>query len=75
MTVQLKACADPESLVRGGPTLMGFFSCFFSLMWGGRIQIPLFGGLSGPLITDHQRPASETPFKWRFDGGPMMAQH
>ena len=20
-------------------------------------------------------PASETPFKWRFPGGPMMAQH
>ena len=22
----------------------------------------------------HQRPASETPFKWRFAGGPMMAR-
>ena len=22
-----------------------------------------------------QRPASETPFKWRFAGGPMMVQH
>ena len=21
----------------------------------------------------HHRPASETPFKWRFAGGPMMA--
>ena len=21
----------------------------------------------------HQRPGSETPFKWRFAGGPMMA--
>ena len=22
----------------------------------------------------HQRPASETPFKWRFAAGPMMAR-
>ena len=41
-----------------------FFSC---LMRGGRFQIPLLAG--------HQRPASETPFKWRFAGGPMMAKH
>ena len=34
---------------------------------GGRIQIPLLAG--------HQRPTSETPFKWRFAGGPMLAQH
>ena len=36
-----KACADPESFVRGGPTLTPFF---FSLMRGGRIQIPLLVG-------------------------------
>ena len=53
-----KACADPESFVRGGPTLTPFF---FSLMRGGRIQIPLLVG--------HQWPASETPYKWRFTGG------
>ena len=58
------SCADPESFVRGGPTLT---TSFFSLMRGGRIQIP--------LLTGHQRPASETPFKWRFAGGPMIAQH
>ena len=28
-----------------------------------------------PLLAGHQRPANETPFKWRFAGGPMMAQH
>ena len=22
----------------------------------------------------HHRPASETPFKWRFTGGPLMAR-
>ena len=34
---------------------------------GGRIQIPLLAG--------HQRPACETPFKWRFAGGLIIAQH
>ena len=53
------SCADPESFVRGVPTLTTF------LFWEGRIQIPLLAG--------HQRPASETPFKWRFAGGPTMA--
>ena len=44
-----------------------FFLFFFNLMRGGRIQ--------KPLLASHQRPASETPFKWRFAVGPMMAQH
>ena len=38
----------------------------FSLV-NERCQIPLKSG--------HHRPASETPFKWRFAGVPMMAQH
>ena len=25
-------------------------------------------------ILGHHRPASETPFKWRFAGGPLMAR-
>ena len=28
-----------------------------------------------PLKSGHHRPASETPFKWRFAGVAMMAQH
>ena len=44
-----------------------FDNYFFSLMRGGRIQIPLLAG--------HQRPASETPFKWRFASGSRMVQH
>ena len=35
------ACTDPESFVRGGPTLT---TLFFILMKGGRIQIPLLAG-------------------------------
>ena len=26
------------------------------------------------LMLGHHRPASETPFKWRFAGGPLMAR-
>ena len=40
---------------------------FFCWSEGGRIQIPLLAG--------HHRPASETPFIWRFAGGPMMVKH
>ena len=43
-----------------------YFIFIFILIKGGRIQIPLLAG--------HQRSASETPFKWRFTGGLMMAQ-
>ena len=34
---------------------------------GERFQVPLEAG--------QYRPASEKPLKWRFAGGPMMAQH
>ena len=68
LTVQPKdpgkkiSCADPESFVSEGPTLI-----FFSLMRGGRIRIQLLAG--------HQWPASKIPFKWCFAGVPMTAQH
>ena len=55
-------CADPENVFRGGQTLPMFY-----FLEGERIQIP--------LKADQYRPASETPFKWRFAGGSMMAQH
>ena len=53
------ACANPESFVRGGPTWQSFF-----LVYEGRED-----------TAGHHRPASETPFKWRFAGVPMMAKH
>ena len=40
---------------------------FFLVDEGRRIQIPLQVG--------HHWPASETPFKWRFAGVPMMTEH
>ena len=60
-------CGDPESFVRVQLWQRFFFFFFFSLMRGASIQLP--------LLTSHQRPVIETPFKWRFTGGPMMAQH
>ena len=65
-TTEELTCAESESFVSGGPSLTVFFF-FFILMSGGRIEILLLAG--------HRRPASETPFKWRFAGVPMMAQH
>ena len=47
-------CADPESSVRGDPTLIG-----------SDAQKPT---KSGQLLA-----FSETPLKWRFAGGPIMA--
>ena len=29
---------------------------------------------SQQTVTGHYRPASETPFKWRFAGGPIVAR-
>ena len=65
---QLNKHARSRKLRQRGSNFDGIF-CFlvFSLMRGGRIQIP--------LLTGHQWPASETPFKWRFAGGPMRAKH
>ena len=40
--------------------------CVFQMIRGKRIQILLKPG--------HHRTTSQTPFKWRFAGGPMMAQ-
>ena len=56
-------CADPESFVRG----WGGATVTFFVVDEGRIQIALSAG--------HHRPASETPFKWRFAGVLVMAQH
>ena len=52
-------CADTESFARGGP--------IFFLIRVKQIQIALKAG--------HYRPASKTPFKWHFAGGPIMARH
>ena len=57
-------CADPESFVRGGPTL----TTFFSLVYEERAYPDTT--ISGPSPA-HQRNA----IKWCFAGVPMMARH
>ena len=57
-------CADPESSVRGGPAL----TFFFFLVDQGREDQNITK--SGPLLARQQN-----AIKWRFAGGPMMAQH
>ena len=45
---------------------MKFFGVFFLVDEGREDQ--------NTIIRGYHRPASETPFKWRFAGMPMMAQ-
>ena len=58
----LATCADPESFVRGGPTLT------FFLVYEGREDPSTI--IRGPSSV-RQRNA----IKWRLAGVPMMAQH
>ena len=53
-----RTCADPESFVRGGHTLISFFRRAM---------------LQRTAKAGNYRPVSETPLKWRFTGGPIMA--
>ena len=64
LVLVIHSCVDPESFVRGDPTLI----TFFKLMRGEMIQKPLKAG--------HRRPPAKCYlFKWRFAGVQMMAQH
>ena len=58
-----------QKVLSEGFQLLQRFFCFVFLVDGmeGRIEMPLKMG--------HQRPASKTSLKWRFSGGPTMAQH
>ena len=67
MDFHIQSMRESRKFCQRGPTLTSFYFYFFYMMRGGRIQIQLLAG--------HERTASETPFKWRFAGGPMMAQH
>ena len=61
---------DTVSVMRGSRKFCqrgSNYDFFLSLTGGGRINVS--------LLASHHRPASETPFKWRFAGVPMMAQH
>ena len=64
----LQTCADPESFVRGGPTLtffFFFFFFFFFLVDEGRKDPNTTISIIGPPAKRH--------LKWRFDGVSMVA--
>ena len=61
------AHADPESFVRGGPTLTFFF--FFFFFDEGRNYSNTT--ISGPS-TARQRNAIQMAFRWQADGGPTL---
>ena len=62
-----EACADPESFIRGCPTLTTFYFLFFLADEG--MEDPSTTK-SGPSSARQQN-----AIKWRFDGVPMMAKH
>ena len=55
--------------IRGSRKFCQKGSNFDNVFLGGRGEEPK------PLSVGHHWPASETPFKWRFAGVPLMAQH
>ena len=68
------SCADPEG--GGGldpPPLENYTNIGFLSNTGPDLlkitKLPIQHSMLG-----HYRPASETPFIWRFAGGPMMAR-
>ena len=69
------SCADPEGGGgAGGPDPLENYKNigFLSNIGPDPLKItklPIQHSMLG-----HHRPASETPFKWRFDGGPMKAR-
>ena len=72
------ACADPDGERAYGPdppppwkiTIMQGFLHVAILV---RIPCKTTKLPSQHSMLGHHRPSSETPFKWRFAGGPMMA--
>ena len=64
-------CADPEGGDRG-PDPPGKIQKYRVPYTGPDTlkitRLPIHHSMLG-----HHRPASETPFKWRFAGGPLMA--
>ena len=63
-----RTCADPESIVRGGPTLTRFF--FFFLVDEGREDPNTT--ISGPSLAG-QGNAIKMGFHWRADDAGLVA--
>ena len=70
----LGPCADPEGGGRwSAPPLENYKNIGFLSITGPDplkiTQLPIQHSMLG-----HHRPASETPWKWRFADGPLMAR-
>ena len=63
------ACADPEGGHGSGPPLEKITKIYI-----GPIPLKITKLPSQYSTLDHNRLASEMPFKWRFACGPMMAR-
>ena len=71
------AWADPEGGGKGGPDPLPpeksqKIQGFLAILIPDLLKITKLP--SQHLMLGHHRPASETPFKWRFAGGPIMAR-
>ena len=62
-------CADPESFVRGGPTVTTFFFSFFFIFDEGRKDPS--NTISGPSLA-RQRNAILMVCRWRANYGPTL---
>ena len=70
---QESTCADPEGDRGSGPHLENYKNIgFLSNTGPGPLKITKLQ-IQHSLL-GHHRPASETPFKWRFADGPLMAR-
>ena len=66
-------CADSEEGQRSGPPLENYRNIGF-LSNTGPDPLKIKKLPIQHAIFDHHQPTSETPFKWRFTGGPLMAR-
>ena len=67
------ACADPEGGT-GGPDPLKNHKNIGFLRNSGPDPLKNYEATTPDLKLGHHQNASETPFKWRFAGGPMMAR-
>ena len=70
----IRSCADSEVGGQGALTPAGKSQKYRFLAMLVRIRVKTTKLPSHPLLSGYHQPASETPFKLRFAGGPIMAR-
>ena len=82
-TICIHSCADPEGGrgwqgVRSPPwkitKIYGFFKTFLTCSNTSSDPLKITKLPIQYSMLGHHRPASETPFKWHFAGGPLMTR-